>query len=130
MNIQPMIYVKDVEASSAFYQQLLGAKSGHGGKEYEMVMEGDTLLLQLHAQDTHDHGGMWDASVKPGNGVALWFRTDDFDGAVARIRELDAAIVEEPHVNPLARHHEVSLRDLDGYLVVISGNMGDAEVKA
>lgn len=129
MKIQPMIYVKDVEASSAFYQKLLGCRSGHGGKEYEMMMEGETLLLQLHAQDTHDHGGMWDGSSKPGNGVALWFRTDDFDAAVARIRGLGAEIVEEPHVNPLARQHEVSIRDLDGYPVVISDNFGDAAVE-
>lgn len=126
MKIEPMIYVNDVEASSAFYQKLLGACSGHGGKEYEQIVLEDTLLLQLHATDVHEHPGMFDASVARGNGVALWFRTDDFDGAVARIRELEALIVEEPHANPLAGHHEVSFRDPDGYLVVVSDNFGDA----
>jgi hypothetical protein len=29
--------VRDVEASSRFYQQALDAKSGHGGKEHEQL---------------------------------------------------------------------------------------------
>ena len=35
MRPQPLIAVRDVEASSRWYQRLLDCKSGHGGKEYE-----------------------------------------------------------------------------------------------
>jgi catechol 2,3-dioxygenase-like lactoylglutathione lyase family enzyme len=121
-----MIVTKDVAKSSQFYQKLLDCKSGHGGDEYEMLMVGDTLVLQLHARDTDEHPELWDAEIPPGNGIGLFFRTDDFDGAVARVRELQAEIVAEPHVNPLAKHHEIWLRDPDGYLVVITDNFGDA----
>jgi hypothetical protein len=34
---QPMIAVEDVEATSAWYQRVLGLKSGHGGLEYEQL---------------------------------------------------------------------------------------------
>jgi hypothetical protein len=36
--------VRDVEASSRFYQQALDAKSGHGGKEYEQLERDGALL--------------------------------------------------------------------------------------
>jgi catechol 2,3-dioxygenase-like lactoylglutathione lyase family enzyme len=35
MRPQPMIAVTDVEASSRWYQRLLGCESAHGGPEYE-----------------------------------------------------------------------------------------------
>lgn len=126
MKIEPLIVVKDVPASSRFYQTLLECQSGHGGDEYEMLMSGDRLILQLHRQDVHEHPGLWDSKTRPGNGVALWFRTDDFDSAVQRIQSLNAEIVASPHVNPNARQNEIWFRDPDGYLVVISNHSGDA----
>lgn len=35
MKPQPLIAVSDVEASSRWYCELLGAVSGHGGRDYE-----------------------------------------------------------------------------------------------
>lgn len=126
MKIEPLIVVENVEASSRFYQELLGCESGHGGDEYEMLTYKGRLLLQLHHRDAHDHPGMWDAEVPNGNGVILWFRTNDFEASVSKVRKLSPEIVTEPHVNPSAQQHEIWFRDLDGYLVVISDNMGDA----
>src|SRR5690606_25155916 len=60
-----------------------------------------------------------------GNGVLLWFATDDFEAALARIRHLLTEILEGPHVNPNANHREVWVRDPDGYVVVIAGTTGD-----
>ena len=45
---QPMIAVADVEEASRWYQQVLGAASGHGGPEYEQLLVGGQLVLQLH----------------------------------------------------------------------------------
>src|ERR1700744_3080272 len=45
----PLISVADVPASSRFYQQILGADSGHGGDEYERVLGDGDLGLQLRA---------------------------------------------------------------------------------
>jgi len=36
MKLAPLICVHDVEASSRWYQRLLGCESGHGGVEYEL----------------------------------------------------------------------------------------------
>ena len=37
MKSEVMFFVADVEKSSTWYQNLLGARSGHGGSEYEMI---------------------------------------------------------------------------------------------
>ena len=121
---QPLIAVKDVEASSRWYQHLLGCQSGHGGPAYEQLLSGEQPILQLHAWDAEDdgHAHMGSPDTKPhGNGVLLWFQTQAFDAAVARARELRAEILEEPHVNPNANHRECWLRDPDGYVVVLAG---------
>jgi catechol 2,3-dioxygenase-like lactoylglutathione lyase family enzyme len=120
---QPLIAVRDVEASSRWYQRLLGCESGHGGKEYERLLVEGELVLQLHAWDVADdeHPHMGRADVKPyGNGVLLWFQLESFDLAVERARGLGAEILEEPHANPNAGHREVWLRDPDGYVVVLA----------
>lgn len=125
---QPLIAVRDVEASSRFYQRLLGCESGHGGPDYErLIFDGD-LVLQLHDANTADHHGIiGDPAQSYGNGVLLWFAIEAFEAAVARARELRAEIVHEPHVNPNARQRECWLRDLDGYTVVLASPPGDIE---
>jgi catechol 2,3-dioxygenase-like lactoylglutathione lyase family enzyme len=117
----PLISVADVPASSRFYQQLLGAASGHGGEEYEQVIVDGELVLQLHALTVdHHHGPLGDPSVPLGNGLALWFTTEAFDDAVTRVRDTGAEIVTHVHVNPNSGCREIWVRDLDGYLVVIA----------
>ena len=86
MRPQPLISVTDVPRSSRWYQELLGCESGHGGEEYERLVADGTLVLQLHRFDVeHHHGTIGDPASRPyGNGVALWFEIDDFDGAINR----------------------------------------------
>lgn len=120
---QPLIAVADVERASGWYQRVLGAVSGHGGPEYERLLVDGSLVLQLHAADVaHHHGPIGDPGQPRGNGVALWFAADDFDGVVARVRAAGSAVevVTDVHLNPNAGQHELWLRDLDGYLVVIA----------
>jgi len=83
MNPQPLICVNDVEASSQWYQRLLGCQSAHGGRDYERLVIGGKLVLQLHRWDVgHHHGPIGDPKAKPyGNGVLLWFEIHDFDAA-------------------------------------------------
>ena len=75
MRPQPLIAVSDVEASSRWYQRLLGCQSAHGGAEYERLVSGNTLILQLHRFDVaHHHGPIGNPKDKPyGNGVLLNF---------------------------------------------------------
>jgi catechol 2,3-dioxygenase-like lactoylglutathione lyase family enzyme len=119
---QPMIVVRDVEASSRFYRELLGAESGHGGREYEQVVVDGALVLQLHALEVeHHHGALADAGQRVGNGVLLWFEVADFDAAVEHARTAGAVVERDVHRNPNADQLELWLRDPDGYLVVLAG---------
>jgi catechol 2,3-dioxygenase-like lactoylglutathione lyase family enzyme len=134
MNPQPLICVSDVEASSRWYQRLLGCQSGHGGPEYERLVADGRLILQLHRWDVaHHHGRIGDPAIRPyGNGVLLWFELDDLDAAVARAETLKAEIVMPRHRNPPngnggPNHWEVWLRDPDGYAVVLASPDGSAD---
>jgi catechol 2,3-dioxygenase-like lactoylglutathione lyase family enzyme len=112
---QPLIAVRDVRASSRWYQQLLG---------FDSLPE---LALQLHAWDVHDHANLVNADAAPvGHGVVLWFEVDDFDAVVEQARALKAEIIEEPHVNPAPGHREMWLRDPDGYVVVVASPDGES----
>ena len=119
---QPMIAVADVEQASRWYQQVLGASSGHGGAGYEQLLIDGQLIMQLHQLEAgHHHGTIGDPGQSPGNGVALWFEVADFEAAVRRIRAANAQLVSDVQVNPNAHHREIWIRDLDGYLVVLAG---------
>lgn len=126
MQAQPLIAVSDVEASSRWYQVVLGARSGHGGKDYEQLMFGEHMILQLHRWESHGHAHMGDPEARPyGNGVLLWFHTEDFDEAVERAASVSATVLDGPRENTNASHREIWLRDPDGYVVVIAGPYGD-----
>jgi catechol 2,3-dioxygenase-like lactoylglutathione lyase family enzyme len=121
MLAQPMIAVHDVEASSRWYQDVLGAVSGHGGPEYEQLVVNGRLVLQLHDLSVgHHHGTIGDPDLPLGNGVAVWFETDAFDETVGRIRASSCSIEKDVHLNPNAGHREIWVRDPDGYLVVFA----------
>jgi len=130
MHLQPLICVHDVEASSRWYQQLLGCRSGHGGREYERLELNGRLVLQLHNWHVeHQHGLIGDPNFRPyGNGVLLWFELDDFESAVAAAQKLNAEIIKPRHRAENA-HWECWLRDPDGYTIVLSSPLGSAEDK-
>ncbi len=118
---QPLLVVADVQRASRWYRQVLDAVSGHGGEEYEQLLVDGAMVLQLHAHEaTHHHGAIATRDVPLGNGVAVWFETDDFDSVVQRSREVDARVVTDVHINPNAGRREFWLRDPDGYLVVFA----------
>ncbi len=121
MKSQPMIAVTDVEASSRWYQRVLGATSGHGGTEYEQLLVDGEMVMQLHLSVVdHHHNRIGDPAQPFGNGVALWFHTETLDDTVARIGS-EETIVADLHYNPNAGQREIWIRDPDGYLVVLSG---------
>jgi catechol 2,3-dioxygenase-like lactoylglutathione lyase family enzyme len=133
MRPQPLIAVTDVEASSRWYQRLLGLKSDHGGREYERLISDGLLVLQLHNFDVeHDHGRIGNREDKPyGNGVLLWFEVEDFDAVMQRASEMEAEIVLPRHRNPPEgdggpNHWECWVRDPDGYVVVVASPDGSA----
>ena len=121
MHAQPLICVRDVEASSRWYQHLLGCQSGHGGPNYERLVRDGILVLQLHRWDVEDHHGrIGDPNVKAGNGVLLWFELEDVEDAYRRAGELGAEVVLPLYHHAGATQMEFWLRDSDGYTVVLS----------
>jgi hypothetical protein len=118
----PMIALTDVEAGSRWFQNVLGVTSAHGGPDYDVLVDGREGVVQLHRWEADEHahlGNVHDPSR--GNGVLLWYSTDDFDAAYARVTDADAEILDGPLFNPNARHRELWLRGPEGYVVVVSG---------
>ena len=135
MRPQPLICVSDVEASSRWYQRLLGVKSGHGGPHYEQLVKDGRLLMQLHSFHVeHHHGRIGNPEDKPyGNGVLLWFEVDDFDALMERAREMAVSIILPKHRNPPPpeeggpNHWECWMKDPDGYTIVVASPYGTAD---
>ncbi|HUJ74148.1 MAG TPA: VOC family protein [bacterium] len=128
---QPLIAVADVQASSRWYQRLLGARPFAGVSDhahlYQRLYCGERLILQLHLWDEEEHPNLMHADAAPhGHGVLLWFEVADFDAALERLRGLQAQVLLQPHVNPNAQHREVWVRDPDGYVVVLASPDGEA----
>jgi len=118
-----IIGVRDVPSSFKWYQSLFGqpeARPAHA--EFGQIVDSDgTVLLCLHQWGAHEHPSLMSPdAAKPGNGLLLFFRVDDYDMALTRAGDLVARLEEEPHVNPNTRTREFSLRDPDGYHVTIS----------
>jgi len=118
-----IIGVGDVTGSSRWYQSLLGLpETPPAHDDFGQILDSDgTVLLCLHEWGAHEHPPLTSpAQAKPGNGLLLFVRVDDFDMALARARALVSRLEEEPHVNPSTGTPEFSLRDPDGYYVTIS----------
>jgi catechol 2,3-dioxygenase-like lactoylglutathione lyase family enzyme len=118
-----IVGVRDVPASFKWYQSLFGYPETLPAHDYfAQILDTDgTVLLCLHRWGAHDHPSLMSPDgATPGNGLLLFFRVDDFETALNRARALVPRLDEEPHVNPNTRTSEFSLRDLDGYYVMIS----------
>jgi catechol 2,3-dioxygenase-like lactoylglutathione lyase family enzyme len=118
-----IIGVADVVRSFNWYQSLLGLPEPAPAHDYfaQIVDPDGTVLLCLHAWGAHEHPSLTSPdAARPGNGLLLFFRVDDFDAALPRARALVGRLEEEPHLNPNTRTMEFSLRDPDGYYVSIS----------
>ena len=133
MRPQPLIAVNDVEASSRWYQRLLGVKSDHGGREYERLVSDGQLVMQLHSFAVeHHHGLIGNREDRPyGNGVLLWFEVEDFDAVLERAAAMGVEMVKPRHRNPPEgdggpNHWECWMRDPDGYTVVVASPDGSA----
>lgn len=115
--------VRDVHASFAWYQSLLGLPPTLPGHDYfGQIRDTDgTVLLCLHRWGDHGHATLTSPDrAEPGNGLLLFLRVDDFDAALSRARSLVDRLEDEPQMNPATGTQEFGLRDLDGYSVMIS----------
>jgi hypothetical protein len=112
-----------VPQSFKWYQSLLSLPETAPAHDYfgQIVDSDGTVLLCLHEWGAHAHPSLTSPHyAKPGNGLLLFFRVDNFNVALLRARALVGRLEEEPHVKPNTGTTEFSLRDPDGYYVTIS----------
>src|SRR3982075_1020170 len=101
-----IIGVGDVAGSLKWYRSLLGVPlTAPAHDDFGQVLDADgTVLLCLHEWGAHEHPSLMSPDhAQPGNGLLLFFRVDDFDGALPRARALVARFEEEPNVEPRTR---------------------------
>ena len=118
-----IVGVANVARSFKWYQSLFGQPASTPAHDYfGQISDSDgTVLLCLHKWGSHEHPSLMSADRgKPGNGLLLFFRVDDFDLALSRARALVGRLEEEPRLNPNSKTMEFALRDPDGYYVTIS----------
>ncbi len=118
---QPIIGVNDVKKSATWYQKLLGCSCSHGGDTFEMLMDNKgEIFLCLHKWGEHEHPTLSNSRIQPGNGLIVYLIVEDLDKAWANAQTLNATIEEPPQLNQNSGKQQFSIRDLDGYYLMIS----------
>ena len=128
-----IIGVSHVPGSFKWYQSLFGQpETAPAHDDFGQILDADgTVLVCLHEWGAHEHPTLTSPDMAtPGNGLILFFRVDDFDLALSRARTLASRLEEEPHVSPNTGTEEFSLRDPDGYYVMISALSAASSIKS
>ena len=121
MKLDTIIAVKDVNSSANWYKEVFGFKRKHGGDDFAvLVSESGEIILCLHRWGEHEHPTMINSETTPGNGLILYFKTDDLNTIRNIIRHMAYPVEEEIHQNPNSTKREFSLRDPDGYYLIIT----------
>ena len=122
ITIDPIIAVKDVEASTKWYQQVFGFGRVHGGEGRfaVLVSENDEILLCLLKWEEDHHATMTNPGITPGNGLILYFRTENMNEIRQNVEKNGGIVEEDVHLNPNSHKKEFSLRDPDGYYLTIT----------
>jgi predicted enzyme related to lactoylglutathione lyase len=101
--IDPIIAVKDVEGSSNWYQQVFGFRREHGGEGRfaVLVSEDDEILLCLHKwEEQGGHPTMTNPNIIPGNGIILYFRTENMNTIRHNVEKLGGIVEKDIRLSP------------------------------
>lgn len=121
IKLEPIIAVKNVEASSQWYQTIFSFKEKHGGDSFSvLVSDENEIVLCLHKWEEHGHPTMTEPNIPVGNGLLLYFRTDSINVIYQNAIKAGCVIEEEVHLNPNSLKQEFSFRDLDGYFLTVT----------
>ena len=119
--LDPIIAVKDVVASSKWYQKIFQLRNNHGGDHFSVLVSDDNeIILCLHKWEEHNHPTMTNPGITPGNGLLLYFRTENMIGIYQNALEAGCVIEEDIHLNSNSLRKEFSFRDLDGYFLTVT----------
>jgi predicted enzyme related to lactoylglutathione lyase len=121
IKLDPIIAVKDVEASAKWYEEIFGFKNAHCEKDFAvLVSENDDIILCLHKWGEHQHPSLTDQNIFAGNGLLLYFRTDNLEAIRKKVEHIGCVIEEEIHLNPNSLKKEFSIKDPNGYFLTIT----------
>ena len=63
---------------------------------------------------------MINPNITPGNGLILYFRTENINQIRQNVKTLGFPIEEDIHLNPNSLRKEFSFRDTDGYFLTVT----------
>lgn len=119
--LDPIIAVKDVEASAEWYGNIFGFNNAHGGDHFAVLTTKDNeIILCLHAWKMDNHPTMMNADITTGNGLLLYFRTADWREIKQNLEKTGWPLEEEIHQNTNSLKREFSFRDPDGYFITVT----------
>lgn len=120
--LDPIIAVKDVDASGKWYQQIFGFKNVSPAGHNFAVLKSETneIIFCLHKWNLHDHPTFNDQSIIAGNGFMLYFRTENMEAIKKNLDKMGWIIEEEIHLNENSLRKEFAFRDPDGYFLTVS----------
>jgi len=119
--IDPIIAVKDVNVSAEWYETIFSCKRSHGGNDFTVLEdEKGEILICLHKWGEHEHPTMTNPNITPGNGLILYYKTENLEEIRQNVETMNHPIEEDIHRNPNSGKMEFSLRDKDGYYWIIT----------
>lgn len=121
MKLDPIIAVKNVPETSKWYQKVFGCKSIHGGEAFDVLTtkEGE-IFLCLHKWGEHEHPTMKNPEVPNGNGLILYFRTENMNEIRQNLAKIGFEVEKDIELNPNSGKREFSITDPNGYYLTIS----------
>lgn len=118
--LDPIIAVKDVEASAAWYGDVFGFNNIHGDPHFAVLTTADNdIMLCLHDWGD-EHPTMTNPNITAGNGMLLYFRTTNWQTIRRNLDRIGWPLEEDIHQNPNSRKQEFSFRDPDGYYLTVT----------
>lgn len=119
--LDPIIAVKDIKVSSNWYQKIFELRNDHGGDDFSVLVSDDNeIILCLHKWEAHNHPTMTNPGITPGNGLLLYFRTENMSTIYQNAIEAGCVIEEDIHLNTNSLRKEFSFRDPDGYFLTVT----------
>ncbi len=86
-----------------------------------LVSEDDEIIMCLHKWGAHEHPTMMKPTPSPGNGLILYFRTENMNTIRQNIEAMGYPVEKDIHLNQNSKKKEFALRDADGYYLTITG---------
>jgi uncharacterized glyoxalase superfamily protein PhnB len=129
--LRPLLEVKDVEASIAFYADVLGfsctSSIGEAGRRVWANLAKDDVMLmvnEMHTHDDEDDGADHDHDHEPALTGSLYFDVEDVDALVLDVGG-KVALAFGPEDRPHGMR-EIAVVDPDGYLLVFGTSLDPA----